>query len=128
MQWKYHSRTMYQVLLSKKWAHQHFTGYTLLNYPQSTIRRKHKDKAYQWEIGYFAVNPILNLLFFIRESGKYGKHKENNNYSKKNITIGIDQDPINQLVYLMFKLVTIFKSSRSLQLKTSLLSLSFFNH
>jgi len=53
------------------------------------------------------------LLLFIREKGQDGKNEKNNNYSKKHITIDIDQDPINQLVYLMFKPVTIFKSSGS---------------
>ena len=58
-------------------------------------------------------NPNLYLLFFIRENRQCGKHKKNDNYSKKNITIDINQDPINQLVYLMFKPVKIFKSSGS---------------
>ena len=72
-----------------------------------------KIKIYQSDLGYLTVNPNLYLLFFIRESGQYGKHEKNDNYSKKNITIDINQDPINQLVYLMFKPVTIFKSSGS---------------
>ena len=46
--------------------------YSIEIIPKATIRRKHRDKAYQVEIGYFAVNPTLNLLFFIRENGQHG--------------------------------------------------------
>ena len=63
--------------------------------PKHTFRRKHKDRSYQWDLGYLIVNPNLYLIFFIREKGQYGKTKKNNNYSKENITIDIDQDPIN---------------------------------
>ena len=66
-------------------------------------------------------------MFFIRENEQYEKHEKNNNYSENNITMDIDQDPINHLLYLIFKPVTIFKSSGSLQLQTSHLSLCIFN-
>ena len=45
--------------------------YSIEIIPKETIRRKHRDKSYQLEIGYFVVNPTLNLLFFIRESVQY---------------------------------------------------------
>ena len=38
-------------------------------------------------------------MFFIREDGKNGNKKKIKIYNKKNITIDIDQDPINQLVF-----------------------------
>ena len=54
--------------------------------------------------------------------------KEDND-SKKNITIDIDQDPMKLACILMFKLVTIFKSKGLYNSVTSLLSLSsFFNY
>ena len=39
------------------------------------------------------------MLFFIREYGKNGNRNKMTSYNKKNITIDIDQDPINQLVF-----------------------------
>ena len=39
------------------------------------------------------------MLFFIRESGENGNKKKIKIYNKKQITIGIDPDPINQLVF-----------------------------
>ena len=58
-------------------------------------------------------------MFFIREHGKNGNRNKITIYNKKNITIDIDQDPINQLVFECFKPVKIIKSSGSLQLQTS---------
>ena len=38
-------------------------------------------------------------MLFIREDGQNGNKKKITIYNKKNITVDIDQDPINQLVF-----------------------------
>ena len=38
-------------------------------------------------------------MFFIREYGQNGKKNKITIYNKKNITVDIDQDPINQFVF-----------------------------
>ena len=57
--------------------------YSIEIIPKATIRRKRRDKAYQVEIGHFVVNPTLNLLFFIRENGQYGKIRRIKNTVRK---------------------------------------------
>ena len=51
--------------------------------PKHTFSRKHKDKDFQWELGYFVVYPTLYLLFFIIE------YEHSENIKKIKITVRI---------------------------------------
>ena len=64
------------------------------------------------------------MFFFIREDGKSENRNKITIYNKKNITVDIDQDPINQLV-LMLQTSYSFKSSVSVQQSSSLLRLTY---
>ena len=65
-------------------------------------------------------------MFFIREDGKSENINKIMIYNKKNITVDIDQDPINQLV-LMLQTSYSFKSNVSVQQSSSLLSLTILS-
>ena len=66
------------------------------------------------------------MLFFIREDENSEKKKKITSYNEKNITVNIDQDPINQLV-LMLQTSYSFKSNALVYQSSTLPRLTYLS-
>ena len=77
-----------------------YWSYSIETFPNFYKKKKTLRQRLSVKIGYFAINPSSEItILYQRKVDKYGKHKKENNYSEKHITNGMDQDPMNELVY-----------------------------